>query len=224
MAILLAQLEQFYPRLYHMAEENTWESIKEHGLLSTSALLDKYGIKGDLRHSIESQHRPESIKIESDTYGSAIIRDQKPLRESALNECLIDVTPKQWYETLNNRVFFWLTEKRLLTLLSARAYKLNIQCVLTIDTKELLKRYADKIKLSPINSGSTIYKPVKRGNNTFLPLSNYPFEERKKIRGQDNAIAELTVDYSIPDIAEFTVNVAHIRGTQLIETIYKNPK
>lgn len=220
MSISLAQFEQFYPRLYHMAEANTWESIKKHGLLSTSALLDMYGIKGKLRFSIESQHRPESVKIENETYGVATIRDQKPLRESALKECLTDLTPREWYKILNNRVFFWLTEKRLSTLLSARAYKQNIQCVLTIDTKQLLKYYSDKIKLSPINSGSTIYKPVKRGSDTFLPISDYPYEERKKKRGKDNAIAELTVDYSIPDIAEFTTEVSHIRGSQLIETIY----
>jgi hypothetical protein len=222
MAISLAQLEQFYPRVYHMAEENTWESIKKHGLLSTTALLDMYKIKGDLRHSIESQHRPESVKIESNTYGSAIIRDQKPLRESALNECLIDVTPTQWYETLNNRVFFWLTEERLLRLLSARAYRQNVQCVLTIDTNELLKQYSDEIKLSPINSGSTIYKPVMRGSTTFLQPSDYPFEERKRIRGRNNAIAELTVDYSIPNIADFTVKVEHIQDGRIIETIFNN--
>lgn len=223
MAITLHQLEQFYPRLYHMAEENTWESIKKHGLLSTSALLDFYGINGELRYSIESKHRPESVKIESENYGFAMIRDQKPLRESALKECLNDVTPKQWYEMLNSRVFFWLTEKRLFTLLSARAYRQKTHCVITINTKDLLKKYSDKIKLSPINSGSTIYNPVKRGSDTFLPLSQYPFDERKKIRGLDNAIAELTVEYSIPEIAEFTVNVAHVRGNQVIETIYEIP-
>lgn len=203
-----------------MAEENTWESIKKHGLLSTTALLDLYEINGSLRDQIENQHRSDSVKIENAIYGSATIRDQKPLRESVLKECLTDLTPKEWYKTLNNRVFFWLTEKRLLTLLSARAYRRNVQCVLTINTKELLRRYSNSIKLSPINSGSTIYKPVKRGSNTFLPLSEYPFEERKKIRGQDNAIAELTVDYGIPDIAEFTISVKHIRGSEILETIY----
>ncbi len=223
MAISLSQLEQLYPRLYHMAEENTWESIKKYGLLSTTALLDLYGINEILRNSIESEHRPESVKIVSEIYGSAIIRDQKPLRESSLKDCLIDLTPKEWFKMLNNRVFFWLTEKRLSTLLSARAYRQKIHCVLTIDTKQFLKQYSNQIKLSPINSGSTIYKPVKRGSNTFLPISEYPFDERKKIRGLDNAIAELTVEYSIPDIAEFTVNAAHIRGNQIIEKIYEKP-
>jgi hypothetical protein len=37
------------PRLYHMAEADTWDSIREHGLLSTSALLDLFEIKGDVK-------------------------------------------------------------------------------------------------------------------------------------------------------------------------------
>ena len=34
-----------YPTLYHMAEDGSWESIQRHGLLSTSALLDRFEIE-----------------------------------------------------------------------------------------------------------------------------------------------------------------------------------
>lgn len=33
-----------YPRLYHMAERDTWPSIRDRGLLSTSAVLDKFSV------------------------------------------------------------------------------------------------------------------------------------------------------------------------------------
>ena len=52
-----------YPTLYHMAEDGSWESIRKHGLLSTSALLDKFEIEGEERLAIESARRPEIVRI-----------------------------------------------------------------------------------------------------------------------------------------------------------------
>jgi len=49
----LAELLQDCPTLYHMAERGSWPSIREHGLLSTSALLDLYGKQGAEREAIE---------------------------------------------------------------------------------------------------------------------------------------------------------------------------
>lgn len=60
------QLETFiahYPRLYHMAEAGTWPSIKQHGLLSTLAVLDRYGIAGPQRLVLETQHRPSKVTV-----------------------------------------------------------------------------------------------------------------------------------------------------------------
>ena len=215
------ELAQRYPRLYHMAEAGTWESIRKHGLLSTSGLLDLFEIDGKERVRIESARRPESITISHPKHGTAIIRDQKPLRDSALNSCLTDMTPRQWYEALNRRVFFWLTRQRLLTLLTARAYRGKAHCVLTVDTAQLVARHYDKISLSPINSGSTIYTPQPRGSNTFLAPSVYPFRSRHKSRGVKNAIAELAVDYAISDIAELVVRVDHMSGGKVLKKLYE---
>jgi len=46
------------------------------------------------------------------------------------------------YETLNGKVFFWLTAERLTRLLSARAYRTNTHCVLTMETLPLVRKYA----------------------------------------------------------------------------------
>src|SRR5579863_3070524 len=181
-----------------MAEADSWPSIRTHGLLSTTALLDLFEISGNLRRSIESVHRPESITIKHAVHGTATIRDQKPMSEKALLKCLEDMTPRQWYEMLNRRVFFWVTPERVETLLHARAYRESEQTVITIDTAHLLERYAAVARLSPINSGSTIYRPQPRGTNTFRPLREYPFAERRRIRGTAHAVAELTLDYSVP--------------------------
>jgi hypothetical protein len=219
--ISLTQIAQYYPKLYHMAEENTWDSIRKNGLLSTAALLNLYEVNGTNRFSIESEHRPEAITINHKTYGSAVIRDQKPMREAALEKCLTGLNPRVWYEILNSKVFFWLTEERLLNLLSAKEYKDRTHCVLIVDTAQLLERYADHVKLSPMNSGSTLYKPQPRGIDTFLAPNDYPFDTRRKLRGVKNAIAELTVEYSVPDIEELTIKVAHMRGSRTVETIYE---
>jgi len=215
------RLVELYPRLYHMAEEGTWQSIRDRGLLSTTALLDLYGIDGHSRLEIESQHRPESIVIDHHVYGPTVIRDQKPMRESSLRECLINMLPREWYELLNGKVFFWPTKERLLGLLAAKAYRDRTHCVITVDTERLLANRLDNIRLSPINSGSTIYKPQPRGRDTFLPLNQYPYEERQKKRGIKHAVAELCVEYSVTGMGEIVTRVCHMEGPLEMEVIYE---
>src|SRR5574341_416177 len=106
-----------YPRLYHMANEGTWESIRRWGLLSTTALLDLFSVDGQERYLIESCHRPHSVEISHPQYGKVTIRDQAPIRESALDKCLDGITRREWYELLNRKAFFWATEARVETLL-----------------------------------------------------------------------------------------------------------
>jgi hypothetical protein len=215
-----AELAHTYPRLYHMAEAHTWESVREHGLLSTTALLDLFQKNGRERVSIESEWRPQKITIQHDQYGKAVIRDQIPMRESALAKCLVGMTVTQWYRNLNRRVFFWLTRDRLMTLLCAKAYRDSSHCVLTIDTARLLDRHIKNVTLSPINSGRALYNPRPRGPRTFLPLSKYPFVERKKLRGVANAIAELSADYSVRDIEELVVCVDHMKRGKVLSKLY----
>jgi hypothetical protein len=151
----------------------------------------------------------------------AVIRDQKPMRESALKACLLGMTTAQWYEKLNGQVFFWLTPERVNTLLTARAYRGRKHTVLTVDTMKLLKKHIAEVRLSPINSGSTIYKPQPRGVGTFQEIRDYPFEERRKVRGLANAVAELAVYYAVPDISDFVVRVEHRKGTEILEILHE---
>ena len=221
MAITAERLAELYPQIYHMAEDGSWASIRQHGLLSTTALLDLYEIQGEERFAIESQHRPKSVVIHHPRHGPAVIRDQIPMRESSLGKCLNGMTPRQWYELLNGKVFFWATKERLLRLLSARAYKDRTHSVLTVDTQLLVAQYSETLRLSRINSGSTIYKPQPRGSQTFQLISEYPFDERKKKRGLANAIAEMCVDYSVPNIGDFVVRVVRMNGSIETDLIFE---
>jgi len=213
-------LIELHPRLYHMAEGRSWPSIERHGLLSTTALLDKFEVV-EGREAIESTRRGSMVTIEHPIYGEAAIRDQKPMIESRLERCLTDgMTPRQWYELLNGLVFFWLTEDRLRRLLGARPYRLLKHDVLTLDTARLVDDYADAILLAPYNTGSTAYEPPPRGWETFQSLSDYPFDEwRARGRGLRDAVVELVVPEAVENIGDYVIRVERRRGDQLLEIV-----
>lgn len=192
--------------------------IERHGLRSTSALLDLFHISGKEREKIESRRRPTSIPICRADLGRAVVRDQEPMRPGDLTantRCGTPVlrdglTPREWYETLNAKVFFWPTEDRLERML--KAYDDMPNTVLIVDTARLLETHFDRVLLSPINSGNTKRSLQSRGRDTFLPPREYPFRRwRAKRRGAD-PIAELAVTYSVPDIREHVVLVEERRA------------
>lgn len=131
------------------------------------------------------------------------------MSDKKLAGCLRDgLTPQDWYRMLNRKVFFWLTEARLETLLAA--YSDRTQLVLEIDTAAMLRKHGNKVLLTPMNTGCTSPMAFPRGVDSFLPPHAYPFEEnRRKKGGRAKAIVELTVDYAVPDIADFTVRATN---------------
>ena len=151
-------------------------------------------------------------------HGSASIRDQIPMSERALLKCLVGTTPREWYELLNRRVFLWTTEDRINTLLGARAYRNHEHDVLTVDTRELIEQYGERITLSPINSGSTVYNPQSRGLDLFRSFAEFPFEARRKYGKR--AIAELSVNYSVPNLRDFVLRVERRTGTSIRRVIF----
>jgi hypothetical protein len=209
------RLASRYPVLFHMAESGSWESIRERGLLSTSALLDLFEVEGGERITIESTRRPEIVRLEHPEHGVALVRDNKPMQEKALEKCLYGMTPLEWYELLNRRVFFWVERKRLLKLLGARAYRDRPHLVLEVDTAKLLERHADRVTLSPINSGATFaMNPASRGPDTFRRIVDHP--ERKPF-------VELAVDYAVLDVADFVLSVSRWHGVEMLEEVRRPP-
>lgn len=192
MGVTPKELAKVYPCLYHMADAQSWENIRKHGLLSTTALLDLFEVRGEDRARIEERHRPECVEITHATHRRAVVRDQKPLIESKLRKSLRDCTVEEWYRLLNKHVFFWLTKDRLKTMLCARAYRNSSHIVLTIDALPLVTRYAERIVLSPMNSGNTQPIAHPRGLETFQEMRNYPFQERAKY-GDYYQVVELAI-------------------------------
>ena len=196
------------PRVYHMAHEDSWPSIRDHGLLSTSALLDLFEIEGEDRRAIEAAHRPDSVTITHPIHGLAVVRDQKPMSDRKLASCLTHgMTTEDWYRDLNQRVFFWATRARLETMVRARAYRNDPHTVLTVSTRRLVERYEDVIQVATINTGSTAYRAVPRGRDTFVPLRDFDYDASRRKRGPRRAIAEVVVNLAVPDVRDLIVRV-----------------
>jgi hypothetical protein len=206
-------LAELHPRLYHMATDESWPSIRRHGLLSTSALLDLFEIVGEQRDALESQHRPQTIPIHHPLHGVAWIRDQKPMTDESVRRALTDsgLSPPDWYRLLNRRVFFWTTDERLQRMLGAAPYRDMYHTVLTVDTQRLLRRHGERVTLSPINSGATRPYPWPRSATTFQPLATFPYERYRKARGSARAVVELAVDREVVDIASLVVDIRRVR-------------
>ena len=202
-----------------MAEKGSWSSIKKLGLLSTTALLDLYEINGKERRQIESQWRKESVTIRHPKYGEAVIRDQKPLHEGALEKLIDGMSTKEYYQLLNRKTFFWVRKERLVSLLGARAYRGKAHDVLTVDTGSLVAGHLNEITLSPINSGA-IFGSGRRGAHTFSTISDYHYLDMVKKKGED-AVVELAVDYAVTDIAEFTIRVEEWKENHPLNTIWE---
>jgi hypothetical protein len=195
-----------YPRLYHMAEEGSWPSIQQHGLLSTTALLDHFEVPDDERHPLEARRRPESVPIHHPVHGTAWIRDNKPINETVLRRTLEGMTEEEFYRTLNSRVFFWVSTGRLDRLRNAPPYRNRRHDILALDTAALLARHHDRVELSHLNSGAV--HPAanyRRGAGTFAPIDSYRWGERQRVTGEP--LVELTVLYSVPDVREFALDV-----------------
>ena len=148
------ELATRHPLLYHMAALGSWPNVQKHGLLSTSATLDLFGITRDERFRLESQWRPTTETLTDSIQGQVVIRDQIPMREDELQKCLEGLTTRQWYELINHKTFFWVDRQRLEWMLGARQYRNSSHHVLTVDTGSLLSGYSDRVTLSDLNSGS----------------------------------------------------------------------
>jgi len=199
MAITTAQLAGHYPLVYHMAERDALPQLLRHGLLSTTAILDLFGIQGEARRELELCVRKQSVILEHPVHGRVVLRDQKPLSATKLAGCLQDgLSTEDWLRLLNRRTYFWLGRDRVETLLDGRAYRQREHIVIAVRTDALVQAHSDRVTLAAMNTGSTSPFAHKRGLCTMLPMSTFPYEDRRN-RGLRPA-TELCVDYCVPDL------------------------
>jgi hypothetical protein len=192
------EFTEAYPTLFHVSLAQDIGQIMKHGLLSTSALLDRCEVKGEQRFEIESSPRPRSVCISHSIYGEFLINDQAPMKAAALSNCLTDLSPEQWCASLNRRVFFWPTQGRLVRHIGARVAAGRPKIVFSFETRSVFDVLDfDAFEFSAINSGNTTRRAALRGSSTFWKARDYPFRERRKHRGSGDAIAEVTYPYAV---------------------------
>jgi hypothetical protein len=181
------RLVALYPRLYHMAHAGSWPAIRDHGLMTTAQLVDAYMPPPDVRTAILGSRRTRRVSLEHPDLGRVVIRDQSPLREHILATALTGMTVTEWLDAP------------------------------TVDTARLVSAYADRVRLSAINSGSTLYPNApKRGSSTFLPIEAYRYEEIRRRRPVRDVIAEFAVVGGVPDIARYVVRAERRRQSEVL--------
>ena len=218
-----AELEELItdcPTLFHMAERGSWGSIKQFGLMSTSALLDHYAVQPSIRTQIESRHRPKSVELTGLDLPRAVVRDQIPMSDAGLRRALPNrLSPIDWYELLNAKAFFWLSEERLHKLTNAKAYRELEHDVLEVDTQSLIGAHRDAIWFCPINSGCTKPMPHPRDESIFARISDYPYAHWRRRRRRRERVVELAVDHFVQDIRDHIRRVVVKRGTEVLNVI-----
>jgi len=205
------ELIERYPRLFHLAEAGSAQSISAHGLLPAQQIVSTSALDPDEQTAILSRPRPRTLTLDHPLLGRATLRDQTPLRAHILDQALTDMTTEQWLAALNERVFFWLHPQRLYQLLGARRNRGRSHDVLVIDTASLVSAHDRRIRLSAINSGAALYPNApERGTRTFQTIEDYPFAERLRRRTLQTAVVELAVSGAVRDIADHTVDLYRV--------------
>ena len=202
------ELADLHPRLYHVTAPGAHEAIRRDGLLSARAILDKIGIDGEERTRLLERRRPTTVPLAHPEHGRYVLNDNLPLTEAALERCLDDaLTPADWLRLLNGQVYLWPSEKRLRSLLGAKTNRDRPREVIVFDTGSLVAAHAARTRLSPINGGSTIRKPARRGLSTYAPLIARDYRAWQALRGRRDTIAEVAIEHAVPDAGEHVVEV-----------------
>jgi len=202
-----------HSRIYHMTDASNWPSIQQHGLLSTSRLLNLAGLDGDERYDLERRQRLRTLRLPN----GALIRDQLPMSPAALSVCLASgLAPEDWYLELNRRVFFWLDRGRLNR--HRHACDSSPQIVLIVDAHHLLSGYLEQAALTPFNTGNARRRPARRGRETFVPFdkwkeSGWSWEAaalRTPLRPSSHPPVELAIADAVKDVLDFVVEVRRL--------------
>lgn len=207
-----------YPVLHHMAEYDSWPRIQEIGLRTTEQLVNDCDPEDAIRDAILRQRRAQSFELQHPVVGTVTIRDQKPLFLHNLD--LTDVTIEGFLELLNTRIFMWTHPQRLERLLGARAYRDTRHDVLVLDTASIVEAYYDRIRLTGMNTGATIFpSSPPRGAESFVTIADFPFAARRKPL-VDNVV-ELCVIGGVDRVADHVIRVEQRQGAAVTRTLYR---
>ena len=200
-------LESFavmHPRLYRLSMVGSSDGVRRHGLLTAAEAAGLANEKLPLTPRREARFLtlPDGTEV--------AVTDNKPLSFKKLATVLDDqITPHEWLSMLNERVFFWPDRKLGEGNMKARL-NLGYQSEWQVyDTRLLLANVWSFVEIAPINSGSTVHNPARRGRATFAPLKGLDYQKWRWSRGLSkmDIIKEVTVRGSIPHAGKALVSV-----------------
>lgn len=194
---------------YHLVDAANWPSVQRVGLMSAARLMLRYGemAVGTLR-----VHRPADVQLPS----GELIRDQSPMPPHRLVRGLDGgLSPADWFEAVNSKVFFWLDPERLNR--HRAAYASRPQIVLSVDAATMLTKYHDTASVTPINVGNARRRPAPRNMSTFVPYAHWVADgwthesiTGRPARKSGHFPVELTVDDVVPDVLKYVLAVTEL--------------
>ena len=194
------ELADRIPRLYHITDGEAWPSIERHGLLSTHQIVDRFVDDPALADQLRTRRRLAPVTVADGPAGRVTLNDNLPLHFGRLADALDDgLTPERWLAMLNERVFFWPTLERGASFLEAGRRGGRSKLLLAFDTRSLANAHAGRLDLAPINTGSAIRRPARRGFATFTPASTIGWNEWRRLRGRLDPVAEVSVRGGVSD-------------------------
>ncbi len=173
-------LEKFIeqrPYLYHLTSlENAQKIIVQKKIFSANKLIDLADNPEYIKIKRERRVGHKEIIIGDEAYQ---LRDQRPISELVLSKCLTNnwKVPDFLYY-LNNRVFMWPTQNRLIR--HFNRYENENPIIFRFSSLELIE-INKQPKFCRLNSGATRAnsylggKAPERGRDSFLLANDYPF-------------------------------------------------
>ena len=193
--------------IYHVVDSRNWPRVEREGLRPASALAAACLPRSEAAALIRRWRRTSSILP-----SGVVLRDQRPMPATALERCLATgVRAEDWYEIVNDGVYFWVDPDRLERHLRAQT---GTQFVLQLDGPALARAYSDRSFMTPFNVGAARRRPAPRGRGTFVP---YPSWRRHGWRDESpgpasgrrssHPPAEFVIRGDIPDAMSFVHGV-----------------
>ena len=210
----LAEFYHTYPFSYHVTDQHALASIEKHGLLTAKEMDDRFMkmSKGARRRLRKRMGFPGDLENRLSGIGMLAARLQA-LRTAAW--AVGAVRP----EMKNEKAFFFVTRKAAEEMAEEYLNHPIPRVVLKIDTRSLLEAHLDSIELSahytclfmlgrrvPPSYGFS-WRPH---DSLFRPISEYAYGVWREVNGPGEAVRELAIPGSVPDIFEHVVGVEQL--------------
>jgi hypothetical protein len=106
--------------------------------------------------------------------------------------------------------FFWPNEVNLKTYLRASEKTRVPRAVLVLKILLVVRMHHFEVELAAIDTGSTIYRPARRRNLTFIPGHLYSYSGWHQLRKKRDKLKEVTVIGVVRDVVDHIVDSYHV--------------